>query len=269
MLWWLKMADVSKREELILRAKSKVRAQLTRKDLLLIQAVRTLDDIDKAKSLLLERLTEWFKMNFPELEIQGDELLLRILSKAGSKESLTTGQLEEVIGAERASKINSLIKGSMGAPFDESDAKIIVQFAKRLHELFLLRKDIEEYLNKEGEITLKNLSYLSDPILASRLVSTAGSLENLAKMPASTIQVIGAEKALFKHLRTGSRHPKHGVIFQAPMVGTAPLKQRGKMARALATTPTIAAKADFYSHHFIAEKLKEDMERRMKEIRSG
>ncbi|MFH1750391.1 MAG: NOP5/NOP56 family protein [Candidatus Micrarchaeota archaeon] len=261
------MVSGSKREELISKAKSKVREQLTRKDILLIQAVRTLDDIDKAKSLLLERLTEWFKVNFPELEIQSEEQFLKLLSLAGSKETLEKAHMEEALGADRAQKMHSLIGGSMGAPFDASDSKIIMQFAKRLHELFLLRKDIEEYIGVEAKVTLKNLSFLVEPVLAARLISTAGSLENLAKMPASTIQVIGAEKALFKHLRSGTRPPKHGVIFQAPMVGTAPLKQRGKMARALSTKLTIAAKADFYSHNFIADKLKADLERRMKEIR--
>lgn len=261
------MALNSKREQLIKKAKEKVRLQLTRKDLLLIQAVRTLDDIDKAKSLLLERLTEWFRLNFPEMDLQGEELFLKVLAAAGSKESIDSEKLKELLGQARSEAILLKIDGSMGAPFDEGDAKIISQFAKRLHELFLLRKDIEEYIGVEAKKTVPNLAYLVEPVLAARLMSTAGGLENLAKMPASTIQVIGAEKALFKHLRTGSRPPKHGVIFQAPMVGTAPLKERGRMARALSTKLTIAAKADFYSHHFIAGKLKEDMEKRMKQIR--
>ncbi|MEK6954248.1 MAG: hypothetical protein AABX01_04525 [Candidatus Micrarchaeota archaeon] len=263
------MASIIRREEIIRKAKAKVRGELTRKDLLLIQAIRTLDDIDKAKSLLLERLTEWYRINFPELSVAGDELFLKLLSKAGSKESLAKKELEEILGAERGDAIHSQVDGSMGAPFDENDAKVIMQFARRLHELFLLRKDIEAYIGIEAQKTLPNITYLTDPVLAARLISTAGSLENMAKMPASTIQVIGAEKALFKHLRSGTRPPKHGVIFQSPMVGTAPLNQRGRMARALSTKLTIAAKADYYSHNFIAEKLKADMEIRMKEIRGG
>ncbi|MFH0971912.1 MAG: hypothetical protein V1835_05090 [Candidatus Micrarchaeota archaeon] len=258
---------MDRREQFINKAKGQVREQLTRKDILLIQAVRSLDDIDKAKALLLERLTEWHKFNFPELELQNEEILLKFLEHFGSKETISKEKMVEIIGPEKAEKIDSLIKGSMGAEFDEDDAKIISMFAKRLVELFHLRKEITAYIEKEAERTLRNLSYLTDPVLAARLVSTAGSLQNLAKMPASTIQVIGAEKALFKHLRTGTRPPKHGVIFQCPMVGTAPMKQRGRIARALSTKLTIAAKADYYSHHFIAEKLKEDLEKRLKEIR--
>lgn len=259
---------MDKRAQLIEKAKSQVREQLTRKDILLIQAIRSLDDIDKAKALLLERLTEWFKINFPELEVPNEELFLKLLEVLGSKEKINKAKIVELMGEERAEKIVEISKGSMGAPFDESDSAMISNYARQLLELFTLRKQITGYIEKEGVITFRNIAYLTDPVLAARLVSTAGSLANFAKMPASTIQVIGAEKALFKHLRSGTRPPKHGVIFQAPMVGTAPLKQRGRIARALSTKLTIAAKADYYSHNFIAEKLKEDLEKRLKEIRA-
>ncbi len=260
---------MDRREQLISNAKDAVRAQLTRKDLLLIQAIRSLDDIDKAKAILLERLTEWYRLNFPELEIQNEELFLKFLEKAGSKERMDEAEIRALLGEERTEKIFSFSKNSMGAPLDEQDSKIISVFAKRLLELFLIRKEITSYIEQQAQKELRNLAYLTDGVLAARLVSTAGSLQNLAKMPASTIQVIGAEKALFKHLRTGTKPPKHGVIFQSPLVSTAPLKQRGRVARALSTKLTIAAKADYYSHKFIAEKLKVDMEKRLREIRSG
>ncbi|MFH1257350.1 MAG: hypothetical protein ABIG96_06535 [Candidatus Micrarchaeota archaeon] len=260
---------MDKREQFISKAKEHVREELTRKDLLLIQAIRSLDDIDKAKALLFERLTEWSKLNFPELEIQNEELYLKFLEIAGSKEKISKERISELLGADRTEKIISFSNGSMGAPFDDEDSKIISIYAKRLLELFLLRKEITSYIEKEGNKAFRNLAYLTDAVVAARLVSTAGSLQNLAKMPASTLQVIGAEKALFKHLRMGTKPPKHGVIFQSPLISTAPLKQRGKVARALATKLAIAAKADYYSHHFIAEKLKEGMEKRLKEIREG
>ena len=259
---------MDKREKFLQKAKDQVKLQLTRKDLLLIQAIRTLDDLDKAKALLLERLIEWFKLNFPEFSIENEQTFLKALEKMGSKERMDRAGIAEILGEEKAEKTSQLATTSMGAEFDEEDGKIISIFAKRLIEMFHLREEITKYIEKEGGRELRNLSYLTDPVLAARLVSTAGSLQNLAKMPASTVQVIGAEKALFKHLRTGTRPPKHGVIFQSPLISTAPLKERGKISRALATKLAIAAKADYYTHNFIAEKLKDDLEKRLKEIRN-
>ncbi len=258
---------MNNKDEFIRKAKQRVKEKLSRKDLILMQAIRSLDDIDKAKALLFERLTEWFKLNFPELQVANEELYLKLLSEAGSKEELTNEKLKKLFNEERVGRIEKISEGSMGAEFDDSDAKVISQFAAGLLELFTLRKNITAFIEKESARELRNLSYLTDPILAARLVSTAGGLENLAKMPASTIQVIGAEKALFKHLRAHTRPPKHGVIFQSALISTAPLKQRGKISRALATKLAIAAKADFYSHAFIAEKLKADLDKRLKEIR--
>jgi len=124
-------------------------------------------------------------------------------------------------------------------------------------------------VQKEGQATLRNLSYLTDPLLASRLVTIAGGLARLAKMPGSTIQVIGAEKALFKHLRKGTKPPKHGILFQSPLVRGSPLEERGRIARTLAAKLTIAAKADYFTGNFIAEKLKEGLDKRLKEIKAG
>ena len=115
----------------------------------------------------------------------------------------------------------------------------------------------------------KNISTLIEPLLTARLISLAGGLEKLAKMSASTIQVIGAEKALFKHLRTGTQPPKHGLIFQSPLINAAPLHQRGKISRALATKLSIAAKADWFTGRFIADKLKATLDARLKQIREG
>jgi rRNA biogenesis protein Nop56/Nop58 len=108
---------------------------------------------------------------------------------------------------------------------------------------------------------------LVGPLLAARLISLAGSLEELATMPASTIQVLGAEKALFRALRTGGRPPKHGIIFQYPDIFRAPRWQRGKIARALASKLAIAAKVDAFSGRFIGDRLREELQQRIAEIK--
>ncbi len=103
--------------------------------------------------------------------------------------------------------------------------------------------------------------------LAARLMSLAGGLKELAMMPASTIQVLGAEKALFRHLRTGAKPPKHGVIFQYPAINRSPWWQRGKIARALAGKLAIAARVDYFSGEYIGEELKKELEQRIQEIK--
>ena len=100
-------------------------------------------------------------------------------------------------------------------------------------------------------------------------MTITGGLERLAKLPASTIQVIGAENALFKHLKTGSLPPKHGIIFNSAYIRSAPFEQRGRIARSLAAKLSIAAKADFYTGNFIAGKLKADLDKRVKAIQDG
>ncbi|MEM0320545.1 MAG: hypothetical protein QXS67_03955, partial [Candidatus Nezhaarchaeales archaeon] len=112
-----------------------------------------------------------------------------------------------------------------------------------------------------------NLKELIGPVLGARLIALAGGLERLAKLPASTIQLLGAEKALFRALRTGSKPPKHGVIFQYPEIHRSPKWQRGKIARALAGKIAIAARVDFFTGEYIADELKEDLKNRIKEIK--
>lgn len=256
------------REALIQRARKKVQADLSRKDLPIIQAVRTLDDVDDAKSLLFERLNEWFKLNFPDLEMQSEETYCRVVAEFGAREEFELVRLQEIVGEKRAIELMEKAEKSYGASFDLQDRNAVKALARRVLELYHVREELEGYIKFEAERLLKNVSYLSDPLFAARLLATAGDLHRLAKMPASMIQVIGAEKALFRHLRKGSRPPKHGVLFQTALISTAPADKRGRLARALAGKLAIAAKADYYSKHFIAPLLKEQLDRRIKDINS-
>jgi len=110
------------------------------------------------------------------------------------------------------------------------------------------------------------MSSLVGPMLSARLISIAGGLENLAKMPASTVQVLGAEKALFRSLKTGARPPKHGVIFQYGAIHQSPRWQRGKIARALSGKLSIAARLDYFGGEFKGEVLRGQLEKKIKEI---
>src|SRR5437899_5528460 len=128
------------------------------------------------------------------------------------------------------------------------------------------RKAIEAYVERSARELAPNVSAIAGPILAARLVSLAGGVEDLARAPSGTVQLLGAERALFRHLRTGSRPPKHGVLFQHPWVHGAPPWQRGAIARAFAAKISLAARADAYTKRTIGPELLKDLERTIEEI---
>ncbi len=150
--------------------------------------------------------------------------------------------------------------------------------SEEIEECTMLRKELEnlqnlrDYLQTTIESKVKriapNLSELVGEIIAARLINLAGGLKRLSAMPASTIQVLGAEDAFFQHLRKGTPCPKHGVIFQIAEIRNAPKKKRGKIARALAGKIAIAARVDYYGGEFVADKLKEEFKNRVEEIKN-
>ena len=263
------MMAVIDRSKFFEKAKAGVKKAFQKRDIQLIQAVRCMDDLDSAKSLMYTRLMEWFKLNFPEFDLANEETACAIIAEFGAKELFSEQKLAEIVGAPKAKELMQKAQDSYGAEFTADDQKTVKKLAEGVLSLFTARKNVEEFVQKEGQTTLRNLSYLTDPLLAARLVTIAGGLARLAKMPGSTIQVIGAEKALFKHLRKGTKPPKHGILFQSPLVRGSPLEERGRIARTLAAKLTIAAKADYFTGNFIAEKLKEGLDKRLKEIKAG
>jgi nucleolar protein 56 len=133
--------------------------------------------------------------------------------------------------------------------------------------LYEMRQDLEKYMDNIMNAVAPNVMSLVGSLLGARLIAIAGGLPNIARLPASTIQILGAEKALFRSLKTGTRPPKHGLIFQHTYLHDAKRWQRGKLARALAGKLAIAARADAYGGRDISKRLKEDLNRRVEEIR--
>ena len=154
----------------------------------------------------------------------------------------------------------------MGADIAEADLEMIQSLAKDVLNFYLLRKNMEDYVDHTMEELAPNVRAVAGALLGARLIAMAGSLQNLAMRPASTIQVIGAEKALFRSLKTGARPPKHGLIFQDTLLHDAKRWQRGKIARVIAGKLAIAARADAFGGHFIGDKLKADINKRLEEI---
>jgi nucleolar protein 56 len=248
----------------------KLRKFAQKRDLLAVQAIRAIDDIDKTLNLLVARLREWYSIHFPELDdlAKEHEEYLKVVAELGFRDNITVEALTKLGFSEgRAKRIMEAAKKSIGAELSEMDLSMVQTVANIWLELLELRQKLTDYITQVMKEVAPNLSALVGPLLGARLLSLAGSLEELAKLPASTVQVLGAEKALFRALRTGGRPPKHGVIFQFPEIRKAPKWQRGKIARALATKLSIAARIDYFTGRYVGDELKQKLIERIEEIK--
>ena len=246
------------RDEFFKRAKKKVTIAVSSRDNLLIQSVSAVDELNKSSNLLFERLTEWYGMHFPEFRTPDNAKYVEgVLAIDRMKPDMA--KLTPVFGPQ-AQSIADKARASMGTVLSEEDILQARSLAQQVKSMWALRNDIEAYEAKIARELCPNMSHIAGPELAAKLVAQAGGLQRIATFPSSTIQVLGAEKALVKHLKSGSRPPKHGLIFQHAMIGKSPKRVRGKMARLLAAKLAIASKADAISHNFIAEELKKSFE---------
>jgi len=241
----------------VLMTKTKLKEQ--RKDKIIIQVIGIIDDLDKMINTLSERLKEWYGLYFPESIklIKSNEKFAEIISKNPKKEEI------------KDEKLLGVAFKSSGMEFSDKDLEKIKNYSSSIFNLFKLRKELSSYLEDLTKEITPNCSYLVGHLLTARLISLAGGLEKLAKLPSSTIQLLGAEKALFRHLKGKGKPPKHGVLFSFPTINQAPKKYRGKIARLLASKISIAARMDFYGNKFVGEEMKKEFEEQVKKVLSG
>jgi|SRR5450759_743803 nucleolar protein 56 len=211
----------------IQRAKEQIIAAFSRPDARIVQLIGGIDDIDESINLLSERLLEWDVLEF-NISSSGD------VTETDASQSTIYPTLKH-------------------------------EFVESIERLSEVRKKIAGTIELEMRDVAPNLCSLAGELLGARLIAQAGSLESLARMPASKIQVMGATKALFKHLQYGAKPPKHGIIYQHPLIRGSPLGKRGKIARTMAAKLAIAARIDFYSKKVHPELLAQ-MEKRIREI---
>src|SRR3990170_5799199 len=251
-------------------AKLRVKGAVEQRDLVVAQAIQTLDDMDRTVNLFMGRLREWYGVHFPELDrlIEKHETYARLVLNLGERENFTIESLEKAdIPKAKAEAAAEVAETSMGADIAKTDLSPIQTLAKNVLELYDLRQNMENYLDQTMEEVAPNTKAMVGSLLGARLIAIAGSLRNLAMRPASTIQVLGAEKALFRSLKTGARPPKHGLIFQAALLHDAKKWQRGKIARALAGKLSIAARADAFGGRYVGDVLKASLDKRIEEIK--
>ena len=236
-------------------------------DLHIIQAINSLDEIDKIANALSSRLREWYGLHFPELDNIIDSINgYAQIVMAGKRESLTKQVFEDAGFPESKVEMLSLISSkSRGGDISDVNLTIVQSIAKQILDFHELRKKLEDHVESEMVTIAPNLSAILGTAVGARILGRAGSLKRLAGLPASTIQVLGAEKALFRSLKTGSQPPKHGLLFQHAMVHAAPRWQRGKIARAIAAKAVIAARIDVYGDG-LNETLLEKLNVRVGEI---
>lgn len=238
--------------------KVKIKKSIER-DSLVVQINGTIEELDKSINIFIERLREVYGLHFPEMNraINGHEKFAEIVEKFGSRDNIKDPELK------------LLAKKSMGMDMKEEDIKAMQLFAGNILELYKLRDQLSKYLEGVVKEVAPNFSELAGPMLAAKLIAKVGRMEKLAKMPSSTIQLIGAEKALFRFLHGKGKSPRFGLIFNHPFVQNAPEKLKGRVARVLASKLSLAVKMDHYSKEYKASKLKEDLKKRVKEILSS
>ncbi len=262
---------ISFRRDVAIRlSKAKVSAASGEKDLLVKNAIDAIDEVDKSINILVMRLREWYSVHHPSLTrlVEDQDQYARILKETSGKESMTKDMLvlAEVPEATIELVMNAIL-GDIGAELRDIDLNIIKVLAISIDNMYKTRKELEDYVATVMEEISPNVTALVGSLVGARLISLAGSMENLARKPSSTVQVFGAEKALFRAIKTGADPPKHGVIYRVSEINTAPYWQRGKIARALAGKLSIAARIDAYSDRNIGTSLREDFMKRVEEIR--
>lgn len=218
-------------------------------DTMIIQAVSLLEDLDKEINNYMMRLREWYGWHFPELgKIVTDNLLYaRTVKAIQNRDTVgedTVTQLSEFLTEEIAADVKQAAEISMGSEITETDQKFIINLADQVAELAEYRESLSEYLKTRMNAVAPNLTVMVGELVGAKLISHAGSLINLAKYPASTIQILGAEKALFRAMRTKHNTPKYGLIYQATIVGQAHAKVKGKISRTLAAKCSVCIRVD-------------------------
>jgi len=259
-------------------SRSKVKFNVHKSDNMIIQSIALLDQLDKDINTFSMRIREWYSYHFPELikVVPETALFAKCVKFINNRKELTQEKLEGleeiVMDSAKAQAIIDAGKMSMGMDISPIDLININMFAARVIGLVTYRKELVVYLRNKMEAVAPNLATLIGDTVGARLISHAGSLTNLAKYPASTVQILGAEKALFRALKTKGNTPKYGLIFHSSFIGRAGAKNKGRISRYLANKCSIASRIDCFSEvhtKVYGEKLKEQVEDRLKFYETG
>jgi nucleolar protein 58 len=218
-------------------------------DTMIIQAIALLDDLDKELNTYAMRVKEWYGWHFPEMAriINDNTAYSRVILSMGMRTNAVTTDLSDILPEEIEGAVKAAAEVSMGTEITEEDLDNIQALAEQVVGFTEYRAQLSSYLSARMQAIAPNLTTLVGELVGARLIAHAGSLMNLAKSPASTVQILGAEKALFRALKTKHDTPKYGLIYHASLIGQASGKNKGKIARMLATKATLGLRVDALS----------------------
>ncbi len=221
-------------------------------DRIAMQTVSCIEDLVDITNRFSERLHEWYGFYYPELEEMVKD------NKKYAETIAENPRREEIKG----------FSGTIGMDLEEKDLDILKIFSGKTKEIFELNDSVEKYLEKLMPGIAPNITCIAGSTIAAKLMVLAGGMKNLARFPSSTIQLLGAEKALFRYMKNKKKSdpPKYGILFLHPEVTNAPAELKGKVARAIASELSMAAKTDFYTEEDKSEHYKKRLKKRIKEI---
>jgi nucleolar protein 58 len=205
-----------------------------------------LDDLDKELNTYAMRVKEWYGWHFPELAktVVDNVAFAKVVKLVGFRTNTSTTDLSAILPEELEQEVKELAEISMGTEISDEDIFNIRHLCEQVISLSEYRTQLFEYLKNRMNAIAPNLTCMVGELVGARLISHAGSLMNLAKHPASTVQILGAEKALFRALKTKHDTPKYGLIYHASLVGQAAPKLKGKISRVLAAKTALSIRMD-------------------------
>ena len=224
----------------------KIKFSADKVDTMIIQAISLHSDLDKEINNYMMRLREWYGYHFPELSqyVSDNIVYTRVARAIGNRVNSSNAELAEFVGEDVEAEIKRASDMSMGTDITENDVLFITGLADQILELDSYRTNLEDYLKNRMMTVAPNLSMLVGEVIAAKLIAKAGSLINLAKFSASTIQIMGAEKALFKAMKTKKQTPKYGIIYQSKLLASVNGRNKGKIARSLASKAALCVRFD-------------------------
>jgi len=235
-------------------SRSKCAQDVNRQDKPIIQTIALIEQMDKDINTFCMRLKEWFAWHFPEMTkiVNDNHIYAKLVNLlAGKRENINDELKDELttitMDEEKSQQIIDAAKISMGMDMSETDSNQVQKWSERVVDLINFRESLSDYLKERMNAVAPNLQALIGEIVGAKLIAHAGGLTNLSKYPASTIQILGAEKALFRALKTKGKTPKYGLIFNSTFIGRAGLKNKGKISRYLANKCAIASRVDCFS----------------------
>ncbi len=239
--------------------KNQIRESIKTNDLMIIETVNSLSEIEDTTGKLIEQLRNWTRSYLPELDkLHNNQLLAKLIAEHSSREEIAQSPLLK--------NTNITLSNDYDVVLTRSDLEVIQKFAESLKEFYDTQNMLEEYIHEKMVVIAPNLTSVAGANLGAKLIAHTNGLEELAKLPSSTVQILGAEKATFRHLKTGENPPKHGLIFQHPLLRGSNWWVRGKIARVIASKISIAARKDAYNGEFDPDMALE-LENRVEEIK--